>query len=240
MITIEPSSSRGMNSLPKKGTALRDTANTTMAIPTVSFGKRRVRFSAGSYQRWNCRMTHVSFSASCRRMLRNAIQLSTGIKISAITSDASNAKRTVVAIGLNIFPSTPLNVRIGTYTRTMIATPKKTGRATSSLALRTTFLLLSSGLRSRSRRRMFSTMTTEPSTIRPKSSAPKLMRFPEMPVRTMPTKAASIERGIASDTMRPPLRLPRRNRRTATTSKPPSTRFFLTVSIVLRTRSVRS
>ena len=49
-----------------------------------------------------------------------------------------------------------------------------------------------------SRRRQFSTMMTAPSTIRPKSIAPRLIRLPLMRVCTMPMAVISIESGIAS------------------------------------------
>jgi hypothetical protein len=90
------------------------------------------------------------------------------------------------------------------------------------------------------RRTMFSTMTTEPSTSRPKSIAPRLMRFPEMPARTIAMKATSIDSGIAEATIRPPRRLPRSNRSTAITRRPPSTRFLETVAMTRETRACRS
>ena len=56
-------------------------------------------------------MSHVVFSVALRR---NAYHPSTGISVSAITSDAPTAKSTVIAMGSNILPSTPLSVRMGT------------------------------------------------------------------------------------------------------------------------------
>ena len=47
--------------------------------------------------------------------------------------------------------------------------------------------------RSPSRRTTFSTMTTAPSTMRPKSIAPRLIRLPEIPAGTMPMNAKSID-----------------------------------------------
>ncbi len=87
---------------------------------------------------------------------------------------------------------------------------------------------------------MFSIITTEPSTIRPKSMAPRLIRFPDSPARRIPVNATSIESGIAELTMRPARRFPSRRSSTTTTSRPPSTRFVATVRIVRRTSSVRS
>jgi hypothetical protein len=78
-------------------------------------------------------------------------------------------------------------------------------------------------------RTQFSTMTTELSTTRPKSIAPRLSRLAAMPNRSMPAKAKSIERGIASATMAAARRFPRKANSTATTSSPPSKRLFRTV-----------
>ncbi|MNT44431.1 hypothetical protein D3C72_1809570 [compost metagenome] len=89
------------------------------------------------------------------------------------------------------------------------------------------------------RRRMaFSTMTTEPSTIRPKSMAPRLMRLAERPSQFMPMKAKSMERGMVAATSKAALTFRRKMKRTATTSNPPSRRLVSTVRMVLWTRSV--
>ena len=56
---------------------------------------------------------------------------------------------------------------------------------------------------------MFSIITTEPSTIRPKSIAPRLIRLPDTPACNIPVNAKSIDSGIADATMRPPRRLPK-------------------------------
>ena len=59
-------------------------------------------------------------------------------------------------------------------------------------------------------RTMFSTMTTAPSMIRPKSIAPRLIRFPEMPKRAMPVSAKRNESGMAEATMSAARQLPSR------------------------------
>ena len=122
----------------------------------------------------------------------------------------------------------------------MIITAKNTGRATSRPASAiTAWRARPSGARSR-RRTMFSIMTTEPSTISPKSIAPRLIRLPEMPARTIPVKANSIDSGMAAATISPPRTLPRNSSSTAMTSRPPSARFRCTVAIVRWTSSLRS
>ena len=72
-------------------------------------------------------------------------------------------------------------------------------------------------------------MTTQPSTMRPKSIAPRLIKLPEIFAVTMPVTATSMERGMASETTRPARKLPNRRRSTAMTSRPPSIRFLVTV-----------
>ena len=72
----------------------------------------------------------------------------------------------------------------------MIASPKTLALRTSSAASSTTVDALVGVERrarvaaraSASRRTAFSTMITAPSTMRPKSMAPRLIRFPEAPV----------------------------------------------------------
>ena len=89
-------------------------------------------------------------------------------------------------------------------------------------------------------RTQFSTITTELSTIMPKSIAPRLSRLAAMPNRSMPENANSIDSGIARATISAARRLPRNANSTATTSRPPSNRFLRTVSMTWSTSSVRS
>ena len=93
---------------------------------------------------------------------------------------------------------------------------------------------------SASLRTLFSTMMTELSTMSPKSIAPRLMRLAAMPTWSMPLKAKSIDSGIASATMRPARRLPRKTNSTATTRIAPTERFSWTVLMTWSTSSVRS
>ncbi|MNY19762.1 hypothetical protein D3C86_1532090 [compost metagenome] len=91
-----------------------------------------------------------------------------------------------------------------------------------------------------SRRTQFSTMTTAPSTMMPKSSAPRLIRLALMPAATMPVNVNSIDNGITIAVISAARRLPRNRNSTATTSAAPSSRFFLTVAMALSTSTVRS
>jgi hypothetical protein len=58
-------------------------------------------------------------------------------------------------------------------------------------------------------RRQFSTMITAPSTMRPKSIAPRLIRLPLIFACTMPIAVINIESGIASAQMSAARKLPR-------------------------------
>ncbi len=129
----------------------------------------------------------------------------------------------------------------------MIISPNCVAWRTSNAAARTVAsrssgvsARFSSRRRSVSRRTQFSTMITEPSTISPKSIAPRLIRFPEMPYFCIPVSAKSIESGIAEATISAARMFPNSANRTATTSTAPSKRFFSTVRIVFFTSSVRS
>ncbi len=87
---------------------------------------------------------------------------------------------------------------------------------------------------------MFSTITTAPSTMMPKSMAPRLSRF-ALIVALAPCRvtANSIESGITSATMSAARRFPSSSSSTATTSAAPSNRLVRTVSSVASTSRVR-
>ena len=86
----------------------------------------------------------------------------------------------------------------------------------------------------------FSTMMTAPSTMSPKSSAPRDIRFALTLVSTMPVMSISIESGITSAVSNAARTLPSINNSTATTSTAPSSRLFCTVAMVFSTSTVRS
>ena len=83
-------------------------------------------------------------------------------------------------------------------------------------------------------------MMTAPSTINPKSNAPKLIKFPETPKIFIIMMAKSMESGITEATKNPARRFPRNNTNTKTTINAPSKRFFSTVPMALFTILVRS
>ena len=83
-------------------------------------------------------------------------------------------------------------------------------------------------------------MITAPSTIKPKSSAPRLIRLPETRDPTMPVMVISIATGITAAVTSAAFQLPSNSNKIAITSNAPSARFFCTVAMVLSTRLVRS
>ena len=86
----------------------------------------------------------------------------------------------------------------------------------------------------------FSTITTAPSTIMPKSSAPRLIRLALTLLVNMPVKVNSIASGITIAVISAARMLPKNRNNTATTSSAPSKRFFFTVAMAFSTRLVRS
>ncbi len=86
----------------------------------------------------------------------------------------------------------------------------------------------------------FSTMMTAPSTMMPKSSAPKLSRFPLTLFDTMPVIVNSMDSGITRAVITAARMLPRNKNRIAITNSAPSMRFVFTVETAASTNVVRS
>ncbi len=89
-------------------------------------------------------------------------------------------------------------------------------------------------------RRLFSVMMTAPSTIRPKSSAPRLIRLALMRPCHMPIAVISMAMGITSAVISAARKLPSSTNSTAITSRAPSERLRATVPMVASTNWVRS
>ena len=85
-----------------------------------------------------------------------------------------------------------------------------------------------------------STMITAPSTISPKSIAPKLIKLALTPKIFINPKANNKDKGIAEATIKPALKLPRNRIKTKITINAPSIKFVSTVLIARFTRSVLS
>ena len=85
-----------------------------------------------------------------------------------------------------------------------------------------------------------STIITAPSTISPKSSAPKLIRLPLTPKRFIMITANNIANGIIDATNSPARRLPKKITNTNKTIKAPSSKLSRTVDMALFTILERS
>ncbi len=186
------------------------------------------------------------FSFSCTLPVMK-VATAAGTKVMDSTIAESKATTTVKAIGWNILPSTPVSEKIGKYTTVIIKIPKMLGLITSAVAFEAK-LKRSSFVRSLpnlccsipKRRRQFSIMITAPSTIKPKSKAPRLIKFPDTLFSTMPVIVISMAIGITRAVMRAARKFPRRRNRITMTSNAPSARFFSTVLMVFSTKVVRS
>ena len=97
-------------------------------------------------------------------------------------SDMRSAIAIVTASGLNILPSIPVKVMSGMNTKMIMPTPKSTGLPTSVADSKITRSLLFD-LSCPSRWNVFSTTTTDPSTMRPMAMVkpPSDIRFAEIP-----------------------------------------------------------
>ncbi len=87
---------------------------------------------------------------------------------------------------------------------------------------------------------MPSTMMTAPSTMIPKSMAPRLMRFAHTPKMRIMMNAKSSDSGMTDAVMMPPRRLPMMSTSTKTTMRAPSMRLRAMVLVVRSMRLVRS
>ena len=91
-----------------------------------------------------------------------------------------------------------------------------------------------------SRRTMHSTITSVPSTIMPKSSAPRLSRLACTPPKYMHAKANSRLSGMVMAVNTAARKLPRKNTSTTKTIAKASSNVLETVPSVVETSSVRS
>ena len=75
-------------------------------------------------------------------------------------------------------------------------------------------------------------MMTAPSTMMPKSMAPRLIRLAHTPVRRIRIKAKSRDSGMSEAVMMPPRMLPKSSTSTKTTMSAPSMRLRAMVDVV--------
>ena len=83
-------------------------------------------------------------------------------------------------------------------------------------------------------------MMTAPSTIKPKSIAPRLIKLAETPKICIIANAKRRHNGITEATIKPALKLPRSKTKIKTTINPPSIKFFSTVEMDFPIKSLRS
>ena len=154
---------------------------------------------------------------------------------------------TVIAIGWNIFPSTPVSAKIGRYTAVMMPTPNSEGRITSVVASNTT----SSRSRSRQRSGCRLVRQAQPAQAvldddhravddQAEIERAEAHQIAEMRDCTMPVMVISMESGITAAVISAARMLPSSRNSTTMTSSAPSSRFFCTVAMVLSTSVVRS
>ena len=90
------------------------------------------------------------------------------------------------------------------------------------------------------RKTVLSTIITAPSTIIPKSIAPKLIRFAQTLNAFINIKANNNDNGIVEATIKPPRQFPNKKIRTKITINAPSIRFVATVDVVSAISLLRS
>ena len=219
-------------------------------MPNTSFLLFNAQCIIGSYLLFNhfIKRTEIFLSDSFDGFKK--IEAATGTYVKHNIIAPIKAKLKVNAMGLNIFPSTPLNDRIGIKTIKIISCPKMAEfiileaplNVISSLRFCISnlpklfraccFLVISKA--------MNSTIITAPSMIIPKSIAPKLIKFASTPKIYINDKAKSKHNGITEATTKPDLKLPNSNTTTKITIKHPKTKFSVTVNVVLAISSLRS
>ncbi len=135
----------------------------------------------------------------------------------------------------------PERVRIGMYTIKMIISPNAADFLILVAAVVTSFSKFSEPLSLFGDKKLIlnsiaSITITDPSTTRPKSIAPRLIRLAETPKTSIHPKAKSIERGMTEAVISPARQFPIKSTSTNMTMIPPSKRFTATVLMVLFTR----
>ena len=151
-------------------------------------------------------------------------------------------------MGLNILPSIPCKVSKGMYTIKIIICPNTALLiifeadcwTVSSKSDREKYDCPGNNCRPTIACKTASTIITAPSTIKPKSRAPRLIRFPLTPNIFMRIMAKSMANGITDATIKPARQFPRNNTNTKITIKAPSIRLLRTVWMALLTILVRS
>ena len=149
----------------------------------------------------------------------------------------------VIAIGANIFPSIPSRESKGINTKIMMPTPNRTGLPTSVAASKMILFLDSPDLRrSPSLAKVFSTTTTEPSTMMPIAIAkpPRDIKLAEIPYRFITKNVSSGVNKSVATTMSEERTSPKNKNSKIMTRITPSISTFATLNMAAFTRSVLS
>ena len=242
-IAISPSSKFGTNSLPSLLTEKPAIPTRPIAATTTNQRTLSAKVNEGRYSASEDLMMIFSFSLTGPL---NKIAIAAGTKVIDNNIAQHKAITTVIAIGWNIFPSTPVSANIGKYTAVIMNTPNKAGRMTSFVASKTNDKRSFSSIvrpfeeAVLSLLMQFSTIIMAPSTSKPKSNAPKLIKFALTFVCTMPVIVINMAKGITAAVSNAARILPNKRNSTTITNNAPSKRFIFTVSKVFSTNLVRS
>ena len=134
-------------------------------------------------------------------------------------------------------------VRIGIYANTIMVTAKNISLPTSCEAAKVSLMIpsfRSSAVAVLNLCTKCAAITQAPSTIIPKSIAPKERRFAGMPISFIRIKANNKENGMVKATTNADRKFPRKSTNTMMTIETPSNKVCETVSRVLSTNDVRS
>ena len=183
-----------------------------------------------------------------RTFLFNKILLKTGTKVKAKINAPNNAKPIVNANGLNSFPSTFWNEKMGSKAVIMMSLDVKIDlpistavfRILLSLARLLKFSIPSFSAQCASITNNPSTITTAPSIIIPKSMAPIESILAVMPLTRIKIKANSKANGMMSATVTVVRQSARKMSKIMVTSVIPKNTFSPTVRMVWLLSSVRS
>ena len=185
--------------------------------PNTHLRRRKAVFRIGRYH-FRTRVTKGA-SCSCELLFKHKLA-NTGIRVSEINSEATSTKITVHAIGTKHFAFDTFerqNRQVNDHNDQLAIDgwlPNFVGGASTTPTR-------SVPLECPSRLKMFSTTTTQLSTTIPKSIAPVPKNVPAIPIASMPEKANNIDSGMATATISPALKLPRKKNTTAITSIAP-------------------
>ncbi len=196
----------------------------------------------GSYDLWTIFIIHAEISCFFFFPGFRKREAATGSHVRPNIIAPMRAKEKAIAIGWNIFPSTPLNERMGMKTINMITCPKMAEfiifddpeketlsrsacfSSPDTPVISSFFIVICNAI--------YSTMMTAPSIIIPKSRAPRLIRLASIPNIYIIDMVNNNARGIIEAITMADRRLPNNRSTIKNTISAPSIRFSATVADV--------